>query len=179
LITVGLAALLMLPCLSLDWINGGGLPGRLFRHPPFFTKPSMEFLRGLGATFLPKEWPAGGLSAADWARVRPLLWVDILRAILFVIAGLFATATQPIATGNRRQQAPIGMLIFMMIMFSAARIWAGDVSLLARIPIPTWWFAGLLAIAAFAYWRHRVRRAHSLVLTGGDVAPAVGIRGFQ
>lgn len=172
LITVGFSVL-MLPCFSLAWINGGGLPGRLFAHVPFFARPNTDFLRGLGATFLPEKWPAGGLSAEDWARVRPLLGLDLLRANLFSIAALFSIATLPIATGNRKQVPSLGMLMFMTILLCSFRIQAGG---LIRFAMPTWWFAGLLAIAAVVHWRHFVRRAHAHARAGGDVSTAVGLR---
>jgi hypothetical protein len=157
LVTFGLL-LLMLPCLSLEWMNGGGLPGRLIKHT-VFGRPSTGYLRDvLGATFLPEKWPAGGLSPEQWSRVRPLLWLDLLRTALFTVASLFVRATFPLP-GDDKTRTPIprvDLVLFLLIgvcvmLFSTHRLFVNW--------LPSWWFAAILAAVAVARWLWKVRGA--------------------
>jgi hypothetical protein len=156
LVTLGFSAL-MLPCLSLDWMNGGGLVGRLL-NLPFLSQPHIGYLRDvLGATFLPEKWPVEGLSQELWTRVRPLLWLDLFRATLFAVAGLFVRATIPLVGGDgklTRPVSPVSFVLLLLVGVGALRLGTGQ-SLFSWVP--PWWAAATLAAVAIAYWLWQIR----------------------
>lgn len=149
-----LAPALALCFVNLDWVERGGILGLFSPDPP--KADAIRYLREvLGATFMPDKWPAGGLPPDLWAQLRPLLYLDILRAALLIVALLFGMAV------IRRAEARPGFeaalfpnLALLGIVFA---IITRDAGLSAKLPVAPLWFVALVALAAIGHWAWRVR----------------------
>ena len=156
------APLVMTAYVDLDWINHEGWSRWLFKSP-HAHQSTLAYLREImGATFLPEKWPAGGLPPEVWPRLRPLLWLDLLRIEALLVAVLFGGGAMlggGGALGGKRWLPTLMSFAFVMVVyFASVRLVVGS---LARIPLTSHGFAFLLAALAIAYWTWRVRVVNS------------------
>ena len=110
----------------------------------------VAYLRGvLGATFLPEKWPAGGLPVELWVRLRPLLYLDILRsALLMLTLGL---ALAPYISSGAKDRPPVSIALALLAFAAAMRL---GMTWTRSLPVPPLWFAALLAALAIGdSWR--------------------------
>jgi len=142
----------MMAYVDIDWINHDGLVGRLFRSP--IHDSTLAYLRNVvGATFLPEKWPAGGLSADLWPRLRPLLWLELLRVVVFMFA--FVLGGAHLAGVGRRGTAAtlLGFAIHITVLLAAlASLFPERYAWATRL-----WFGALVAAVAIANFAWRVR----------------------
>jgi len=158
-LVIPLLIALSLPALALalvdrDWINRGGL----FFKPPFAS--TLEYLRVvLGATFLPEKWPPGGLTVEMWQKLRPLLYMDVLRMTCLILASLFSKAgVNRGASKNRGPVSSVNMALMIITFVCGMRLSlpGGGGSFFGSLPMPSVWFAALLAVVTIVSWdRHR------------------------
>jgi len=144
---------------NLDWFNHGGLLGLFSRRHGAPTAQDIGYLRHvLGATFLPEAWPEGGLSGDLWARLRPLLYLDILRTFILMIAVLFAVPIRKVGERYGHQKVQVMSLVILLAAFSAM-LCNGFASLSRRVPVPPLWCLALLACVSIAHfvWKARAR----------------------
>ena len=150
-----LAPVVALFFVDLDWFNRGGLFGLFKRHAP--TQDEIRYLREvLGATFLPEKWPAGGLSHDLWIRLRPLLYLDVLRGTLLIVAMLFAFPVRKAGERSGRQSFPPGNVAVLMACFATV-MWIGFSPGSSSFPVLRLWHLALLACVSVAHWLWRVR----------------------
>jgi hypothetical protein len=141
----------MIPFINREWFNHGGLLTGLFKLPPLHAS-TLAYMRDvLGATFLPEKWPAEGLSPELWLRVRPLLYMDTLRVALFIIASLFLRTPLKFRTRDMRTRW-VTLTLYLVTLISALRLSSNSSRPTSALPVPPWWFAALLAVAAIAHW---------------------------
>jgi len=139
--------------ISRELLDQGGLLGRLFGR----TSPNDDTIghlrEVLGATFLPEKWPAGGLSIDLWLRLRPLLYMDLLRSALLFLTLVFAAVPFVATVRGEKLRPPLNIVLVLLVVASALRL---D-RMLTSLPIPPLWFAALLAVVAIADWWRRAR----------------------
>jgi hypothetical protein len=158
----------MMAYVDIDWINHDGLLGRLFRSP--IHDSTLTYLRDVvGATFLPEKWPAGGLSHDLWPRLRPLLWLDLLRVVCIQLAYLFGAAH--LTGGSGRALSGVTLLGFAIQMVA---LLGAIASLIPNrfVPVPPLWFAALLAAVAIATFAWRVRAVNAPGAATGSSTPS-------
>jgi hypothetical protein len=162
-VVIPVAMALVMPAIAiaqidLDWINAGGFIDRWLSKPGYAHQSTLDYLRdAVGATFLPEKWPAGGLTTAMWAQLRPLLWLDLLRLALLTLASLLC---RPSGLSYATQR--LGLATSMPLMFvtfaCALRLSSGP-EVLGPLPVPPLWFVALLFAAAVASWNLQRRLA--------------------
>ena len=141
---------------NLDWINHCGLLGLFKRVAP--NASDVAYLRDvLGATFLPEKWPEAGLAPELWARLRPLLYVDALRAALVIVAILFAVPIRKVGEVPGRPSVPVTNIVILLIVF-ASMVPLDLVPMMKRLPLHRLWFLALLAAAAVTNWIRHARK---------------------
>jgi hypothetical protein len=148
------------------WIDHGGLGRLLEAGSP--NANDIRYLRDvLGATFMPDQWPADGLPLHLWARLRPLLYLDLSRMTLLSVAALFAGA--PLHGG--KSVRGLTFLIVLTTFAAAMRLTPSmvDIFFIAKLPIPSLGFVALLAAVSIAQWFWWARFLSPL--PGADVDP--------
>jgi hypothetical protein len=131
---------LMTAIVDLDRINNVSIFGWFLK----VDDPHADLLRylrkTLGATFLPEKWPAAGLTDEMWLRVRPLVWLDLLRMTTIIVATRFA---QGRVRGVGLET--VSLVISIVPMFATLPGMIGG-------PAAPLWFTALLAAIAIALW---------------------------
>ena len=147
--------------LSQDWFESGGLFGHVFKHRPP-SEDDVRYMREiLGATFLPANWPTGGLPAALWVQLRPLLLLDALRTALLLIGMVFGLS--PLSRADEKpslgslQVAPGVAFLIIFVLFARVTFLAT----FAKWPVPRLWFLALLAAVAMAHWSWKAYRLNA------------------
>jgi hypothetical protein len=147
--------------ISLDWFNHDGLVGLITRRAHMFRAQELAYLRHvLGATFLPEKWPAGGVSMDVWARLRPLLYLDLLRSSILIVAMLFAVPLRKV--GERAGRQSLQATNVLLMLAGMATLFCNSLSSLSpRVPVPRLWFLALLACVSIAQFAWKVRVINS------------------
>jgi len=146
---------------NFDWFNHDGLLGLISRRAQVLRAMDIAYLRHvLGATFLPEKWPAGGISLDLWARLRPLLYLDILRTSILSVAMLFAVPLRKVGERPGRQSLQVTNLVLMLAVFGT--VFCNQLSPVSpRMPVPRLWFLALLACVSIAHFAWKVRVINS------------------
>jgi hypothetical protein len=149
-----LAAAAALCAVNPHWVDIGGPFGIWKPHPP--RAAHIRYMREvLGATFLPDQWPAGGLPHHLWVQLRPLLYVDVLRLTLLMVAVFFAVPI-PKAGENPRRRVAAGNIVLILGIFGVL-LRTDLLDTFRGWPMPGVPFLALLAAASIAHWVWRAR----------------------
>ena len=166
-----LAFLLVLPLAAMvgtniDAVNGHGLGW----HSAHGVRPDardIDFVRDtIGAAFVPEKWPAGGLDPAFWPRLRPLIWLHIIKLSLFIDAMAFWMSLVDL---SRDRKSPRTRLLTVPALASLILGFSTAFGLPHSIPAPPLWLAAVwLAVTGATVWW----RSKPFELTGQRVRPA-------
>jgi hypothetical protein len=161
-----LAPIAALCFVNLEWFNHAGLIG-LFKHQTL-TADDLRYLREvLGATFMPEKWPAEGLSTDLWGRLRPFLYVDVLRTALLIAALFFAFPIAKAGEKARPRSLSPGNVAILLVAFGTM-LRVGLFRLYPGLPMPRLWFLALLATVSITHWVWRVRVVSAPAATGSS-----------
>jgi hypothetical protein len=133
----------------------GGVLGRVVgRHAPIAD--DIGYLRDvLGATFIPEKWPAGGLPVELWARLRPLLYMDLARTTCVTLTVFFAVA--PFQRTRSADRPPRLNVVLGLVALATVLRLSLAAAALRPLPVPPLWFTALLATVSIVAWVRNTR----------------------
>jgi hypothetical protein len=149
LLVLLLSAAMLVP-ISLDTFNGTGFLARALRWRPPSARTIRDLREILGATFLPRTWPAGGLSPDAWLALRPLLHAQVLKVALLLLAMPFAGASIRIPLPRLLEGR--SRWLDLPLTIALVPVAFGVLGFLERWWAPPLWLATLIAAAAVWQW---------------------------
>jgi hypothetical protein len=161
---------ILLRRLDLTWFEGAGwdpIPeqARYLRHV-------------VGATFLPREWPAGRFPVEMWPALRALLWQRVAELALLALAVLFAVAGVAQSDDLKRPGRALLSILFAILTYYVAVTWTWLTPARRLAPVFPLLVSALLAAVALWQWQRlgRARLTPSRAAAGSALRSAGGSR---